>query len=143
MEIAGGEWEFSRSMHTSHCGLPNERITLSPLSVRHCATPPLSGIGSINHSRRAIPSMAGNKRNKVKQKAHQIAEAISPSHSPPVADDADDDGLIDDLLAQIENNPSTTAEAAKVINEVEIREAAATPPKKKKDPFIQRKPKRP
>jgi len=74
--------------------------------------------------------MAGSKRAKVKQKANQIMDAISPSSSPPVPDD--DDGLIDDLLAQIENSPSMTPEAAKVMNEVEVREASDS--KKKRDP---------
>ncbi|KIO23417.1 hypothetical protein M407DRAFT_244779, partial [Tulasnella calospora MUT 4182] len=82
--------------------------------------------------------MAGSKRSKVKAKAAEIIETLSPTNSPPTVQD--DDDLLDDLLAQIDNNPSSNPEAVKVLREVDANQQQSTSPPligkigKKKDP---------
>ncbi|KAG8914248.1 hypothetical protein FRC01_004163 [Tulasnella sp. 417] len=82
--------------------------------------------------------MAGSKRSKVKAKAAELIETLSPTNSPPTVQD--DDDLLDDLLAQIDNNPSTSPEAVKVLKEVDATQSQSTSPPligklgKKKDP---------
>ncbi|KAG8967047.1 hypothetical protein FRC03_010795 [Tulasnella sp. 419] len=77
--------------------------------------------------------MAGNKRAKLKKSAAGIVQSLSPS--PPVPE-PEDDGLIDDLLAQIDQNNGSSSEAAAVMNSIELRHAQeiADTGVKKKDP---------
>lgn len=61
--------------------------------------------------------MAGSKRQKLKKKAADMYEAISPSQSPVSATEADE-GLLDDLLAQMnQSDGQPNPEAAKVLSE--------------------------
>ncbi|KAG9001553.1 hypothetical protein FRB90_011596 [Tulasnella sp. 427] len=82
--------------------------------------------------------MAGSKRSKVKAKAAEIIESLSPIQSPPTVQD--DDELLDDLLAQIDNNPGSSPEAIKVLKDVEANQTKSPSPPliprigKKKDP---------
>jgi len=72
--------------------------------------------------------MAG-KRNKIKKAAADIVSAMSPSPPPPPADD----GLLDDLLAQLDKKDSVNLqETAQVLREVEDAEGQplSPPPKK-------------
>ncbi|KAG8953931.1 hypothetical protein FRC04_000915 [Tulasnella sp. 424] len=81
--------------------------------------------------------MAGSKRSRVKAKAAEIIDSLSPSQSPPTVED---DELLDDLLAQIDNNPGSSPEAIKVLKEVDANQSKSTSPPlfgmpgKKKDP---------
>lgn len=82
-------------------------------------------------------AMAGSKRSRVKAKAAEIIDSLSPTQSPPTVED---DDLLDDLLAQIDNNPSSSPEAIKVLKEVDANQSKSTSPPligkpgKKKDP---------
>jgi len=86
--------------------------------------------------------MAGSKRAKIKQKAADIMDAISPSpppQSPSIASPSShspDDGLLDDLLAQMNQNGHIEPEAAKVVGEVTAnqRSSESLGAKLRKDP---------
>lgn len=74
--------------------------------------------------------MAGSKRTKIKQKAHELVESISPTVSPPAPED---DDLLDDLLAQIDHgSPVERMEATKVLAAVETKQEELL--KAKRDP---------
>jgi len=84
----------------------------------------------------------------VKQKAAEIIDSLSPSTSPPTVHD-EDDGLIDDLLAQLDNNdPRTTPETAKVLGSVQARQdleinaGTRLPKKSPKEKFQERQAKK-
>ena len=80
----------------------------------------------------------GNNRAKLRRKAGEIKEAISPNTSPPPLVDVDHDGLLDDLLAQIDGKPAAELEAAKVISSVEANDRAEKAKKDPKKKFLER-----
>lgn len=62
--------------------------------------------------------MAGSRRQKLKKKAGGIIDAFSPSQSP-VSADSPDDGLLDDLLAQLNQpNGQPNPETGKVLLDI-------------------------
>jgi OTU domain-containing protein 6 len=68
--------------------------------------------------------MAGSKKNKLKK-------AFSPSYTVQNVSEADEEQLMDDLLAELDSRDSTVRdEAAAVIQEVEL---AHSPPPNKQD----------
>ncbi|KAI0928749.1 hypothetical protein AcW1_005904 [Taiwanofungus camphoratus] len=67
--------------------------------------------------------MAGSKRNKLKKTSPTTFSTLPPA---PTMDDED---LMDDLMAQLDSNDQTVqAESAVVLNEMQIKQAADTPP---------------
>lgn len=74
------------------------------------------------------------KRAKIKEKATVLMDAISPPQSPPVPEQ--DDGLLDDLLSQMNQNGQVSPEAAKLAGQVEAsqRSTESLAAKLRKDP---------
>lgn len=100
--LASGEMVEGRS--ALHLTATWHRV-MSPENAGHRTSPP--------HQQQ----MAGSKRQKLKKKAGDLIDAFSPSQSP-VSANSQDDGLLDDLLAQL-NQPNGQAnpEAGKVLLE--------------------------
>ena len=66
--------------------------------------------------------MPGSKRNKVKKAVSPLASSFIPTTSSPATEQAseDSDGLLDDLLAQIDSKQHTDKEeAATILRQIE------------------------
>ncbi|KAG8983223.1 hypothetical protein FRB94_007619 [Tulasnella sp. JGI-2019a] len=80
--------------------------------------------------------MAGSKRAKIKQKAANLMDHLSPPISPAAS--PQDDGLLDDLLNQMNQDGHISPEAAKLAGEVEAKQRSTETlgAKLRKDPRV-------
>ena len=93
-------------------------VLCAPGSQRRALRTAWSSLKSITNS--PIDAMAGSKRSKVKK-------LLSPTRaaSPPPEQIADDDALMDDLMAQLDSKDTVAQqEAATVLTEVSVQKAA-------------------